>query len=177
MKPACLPIFLIFITCILGLAACSPSSDRLDVSTSQPTATVALDASIPPTDPIETPTPEATVERVPILPIGTTADLTASDDSLGIEGMVTIISATEIVIEDFVFLADEAPAVDIRLGIGKDFSDDVALSLKVITGKIYQGRRLQLTIPVSAMGNEYDSIGIVCYDTGDVFDFAFFQSP
>lgn len=170
-----IPVFLIISA--LGLTACSPSSNGQEVTHPQSTATVTLETSSSSKESIETPTPEATVERVPVLPIGTTADLTASDDSLGIEGTVTVVSATEIVIEDFVFLADEAPGVDIRLGIGKDFSDDVALSLKDITGKIYKNRRLQLTIPASAMGNEYDSIGIVCYDTGDVFDFALFQSP
>jgi len=177
MKFVSFHIFLLLVITALALAACSPSNNRSEVAPPQPTATIVLETSIPPTEPVETPTPEATIERVPILLIGTTANLTASDDSLGIEGKVTVVSATEIVIEDFVFLADEAPAVDIRLGIGKDFSDDVALSLKDITGKIYQGRRLQLTIPASAMGNEYDSIGIVCYDNGDVFDYALFQSP
>jgi hypothetical protein len=27
------------------------------------------------------------------------------------------------------------------------------------------------------MRHEYDSIGIVCYDTGNVFDYALFQIP
>lgn len=118
-----------------------------------------------------------TLERLPILPIGATADLSRTDDSLAIGGLVVVASDTEIVIEDFVFLAKEAPGVDIRLGIGDNFSDDVSISLKDITGKVYEGRRLRLTIPAGALGREFDSIGVFCFATGDLFDYAMFQSP
>ena len=81
-------------------------------------------------------------------------------------------------IKNFVFLAEEAPGVDIRLGVGDDFSDEVAVSLKDITGKTYEGRSLTLTIPAAAFdGRTFDSIGVFCYDNGDLFDWVTIETP
>jgi len=91
---------------------------------------------------------------------------------------VEFISATQIRIRDFVFLAAEAPGVDIRLGVDRNFEDDVAVSLKDITGDTYEGGSLTLTIPDEAFdGREFNSIGVVYYDNGDVFDWALIEPP
>ena len=88
------------------------------------------------------------------------------------------VSATQIQIRDFVFLAAEASGVDIRLGVDRNFEDDVAVSLKDITGDTYEGGSLTLTIPDEAFdGRTFNSIGVVCYDNGEVFDWATIQSP
>ena len=152
-----------------------------DTPTPLPTDT-AVPATNPPTPepeivPTVTPEPtilaEPTAEPEPIIPIGSTANWTETADSIGIEGEIEFLSATQVRIENFVFLAAEAPGVDIRLGVGDDFSDEVAVSLKDITGKTYEGRSLTLTIPAEAFnGRFFDSIGILCYDTGDLFDAA-----
>ncbi|WP_420640936.1 hypothetical protein [Candidatus Leptofilum sp.] len=135
---------------------------------STPTAT-QLPTAVPATDTPSAPTPMPE----PVIPVGSTASWTATDDITGIEGEIEFLSATQLVIRDFVFLAAEAPGVDIRLGVGNDFSDEVSVSLRDITGKTYEGRSLTLMIPAMAFdGRTFDSIGVVCYDNGDVFDSA-----
>lgn len=64
-----------------------------------------------------------------VLPVGATADWTTSNDLVGIQGLVEVISERELVVRDFVSLVEEAPGVDIRLGVGNDFSDEVAMRL------------------------------------------------
>lgn len=130
--------------------------------------------AVPPTTPSEAPTPVPE----PIVPVGSTASWTLTNDTIGIEGEIEFTSATQLVIRDFVFLAAEAPGVDIRLGMGDDFSDAVSVSLRDITGKTYEGRSLTLTIPPAAFdGRSFDSIAVVCFDTGDVFDSALIERP
>ncbi len=146
-----------------------------------PTATAAIEepaATLEPTSPPElTSEPEpAEVDRQPILPIGASADWTATGDPIGIEGQIEVTSPEQIVIRDFVFLAAEAPGVDIRLGVDDDFSDGVGVSLKDITGDTYEGRNLTLTLPDEAFdGRSFNSIGVFCFETGDLFDYATFD--
>jgi hypothetical protein len=130
--------------------------------------------------PPETPTPTANpvVEYYEIVPIGSTADFTASNDIAGVEGQVEVVSENQIKISDFVALLAAAPGVDIRLGIDGDYSDEVAVVLKDITGKNYEGRTLTLTIPDRAFdGQTYDGIAVICFDTGELFDAVTFASP
>ncbi len=134
--------------------------------------------AIVPTEPADTVTPEPVVEYYELIPAGSTADLTASNDIAGIEGMVEVRSETEIVIRDFVSLVSAAPGVDIRLGVDGDVSDDVAIVLRDITGKDFEGRSLTLTIPDRAFdGRTYDTIAMMCWETGEIFDQATFETP
>ena len=136
-------------------------------------------------DPTVTASPAATVTMMttledpdPLFPIGATANWTETSDVIGIDGEIEFISATQLVIRNFVFLAAEAPGVDIRLGVGDDFADGVGVSLRDITGKTYEGRSLTLTIPAAAFdGRSFDSIAVFCFDTGDLFDSALVQLP
>lgn len=66
-----------------------------------------------------------------VLPVGATADWTTSNDLVGIQGLVEVISERELVVRDFVLLVEEAPGVDIRLGVGNDFSGEVAVRLSL----------------------------------------------
>lgn len=172
---------------VIGATACSPENSTPKLPATQassptdPTASELLESQPTPQvteteEPASTPTPEPTVEREPIIPLGAKADFTASEDNIGIEGSVEVRSATELVIRDFVFLVYEAPGVDIRLGIGDDFTDSIAVSLKDITGKEFDGRVVNLRIPDSAFdGRAFDSIAVYCYVTGEVFDSVRFE--
>lgn len=190
---------------VLVLAACRAAAEAVDATTPnepEPTAVPSATAVLPtntvqpqptdtpepaPTDspepaPTQTPEPTAEVETsedpTPLFAIGATASWTESNDVLGIEGEIEYISATEIVIRDFLFLASEAPGVDIRLGIDDDFTDGVGVSLKDITGKTYEGRSFTLTIPAEGFdGRSFNSIGVFCFDTGDLFDWALLEAP
>lgn len=144
----------------------------------QPTAT-AVPATEPPTPAAaETPTAPATVEHTEIIPVGSTADWTATLDPVGIDGVVEVIDVNKVRISNFVFLAAEAPGVDIRLGLDGDFSDVAAVVLKDITGQVYEGRSLTLTIPDAAFdGRAFDSISVFCFETGEIFDWALFETP
>ena len=129
-----------------------------------------------PTEPSATPTPEATVEYYELIPIGSTADLTASEDIAGIEGLVEVTAVNQIKISDFVSVVGAAPGVDIRLGLDRDFSDDVAVVLRDITGDNFEGRSLTLTIPDSAFdGRTFNSISVFCWETGEIFDWVVFE--
>lgn len=149
-----------------------PATDTPDpepTATSEPTATL---------EPTAEPTATPLVDPDPLFEIGASANWTDTNDLLGIEGEIEYTSATEIVIRDFVFLAAEAPGVDIRLGVDDDFSDEVAVSLKDITGRTYEGRSLTLTIPPEGFdGRSFNSIGVFCFDTGDLFDWAPIEAP
>jgi hypothetical protein len=126
----------------------------------------------------ETATPEPAVEYYEAIAAGSTADFTASNDVAGIEGLVEVRSETEIVIRDFVSLVSAAPGVDIRLGVDGDVSDDVAVVLRDITGKDFEGRSLTLTIPDRAFdGRTYDTIAVMCWETGEIFDQVSFKRP
>ncbi len=152
----------------------------LPTETSAPPAETseATPEEVEPTEPAVTPTPEAVVEYYETIPIGSTADFTASDDIAGIEGQVEVISKTEIKIRNFVSLLAPAPGVDIRLGVNGDISDDVAIVLKDITGKTYEGRTLTLKIPDKAFdGRTYDTISVMCFATGEIFDVITFEMP
>lgn len=170
---------------LLLIVACAPAPATNVAPTSPPAATQAAptQTEAPATDvpqPTDTnvPATEApAAEFIPVLPIGAIADFSASDDIVGIEGVVEVVSERELLIRDFVSLVEEAPGVDIRLGVGDDFSDEVALSLKDITGRLYEGRSVTLLIPDSASGRTFDSIAVFCFDTGELFDFAIFQVP
>jgi hypothetical protein len=167
------------------VAQSEPTSPPTDTPEPEPTDTPEpepTDTPVPPTDtpePTATPEPEAPFEpEKPLFPIGSTADWTETNDPLGIEGEIEFISATQIRISNFVFLAAEAPGVDIRLGVGDDFSDGVGVSLKDITGDTYEGRSLTLNIPPQAFdGRFFNSIGVFCFDTGDLFDYALIEPP
>lgn len=189
----------------LLLSACSasingvddaPAAAQVDPTAPPPTAVPTIpptETRIPPTEtavppttaptatelpPTPQPTPAATVARTPLWAIGSTADWTATNDPVGIEGRVEVISADQIVVRGFVSFVSEAPGVDIRLGVGGDFSDAVAVSLKDITGDEYDGRTLTLTLPDAAFDSRtFDSIGVFCFDTGDLFDYALFEPP
>jgi hypothetical protein len=138
----------------------------------------AASEEVEPTEPAVSPTPEVVVEYYETIPIGATADFTASNDIAGIEGQVEVISETEIKIRDFVSLVAPAPGVDIRLGVDGDISDEAAVVLKDITGKTYEGRSLTLTIPDAAFdGRTYDTIAVMCFETGELFDKTTFESP
>ncbi len=148
----------------------------------EPTETAVPPTNTPPATetplPTDTPTPPPTIDYQPLFPIGSTADWTATSDAIGIEGTIEFISATQLRISGFVFLAAEAPGVDIRLGVDRNFDDNVSVSLKDITGDIYEGGGLTLTIPDEAFdGREFNSIGVVCYDNGDIFDWALIEPP
>lgn len=145
--------------------------------TAPPEPTASLEPSAPP-EPTSELTTELLAEPEPLFEIGATANWTETKDPVGIEGEIEYVSATEIVIRNFVFLAEEAPGVDIRLGVGNDFSDEVAVSLRDITGRTYEGRTVTLTIPPAGFdGRAFDSIGVYCYDTGELFDWALFDAP
>ena len=129
------------------------------------------------TAPADTPTPEIIIADAPI-PIGSIADWTSSADINGIEGIVEVTGVDEIVIQDFVSFVAPAPGVDIRLGMGRDFSDEASVVLRDITGKEYDGRTLTLTIPSAAFaGRSFNSIAVFCYETGEIFDYAEFAPP
>lgn len=150
------------------------ATDTLEL---EPTASPEPTATPEPTVSPE-PTPAPTAESEPLFELGATANWTETNDPIGIEGEIEYISATEIVIRNFVFLAEEAPGVVIRLGVGDDFSDEVAVSLRDITGRTYEGRTVSLTIPPAGFdGRTFNSIGVYCYDTGDLFDWAVFEVP
>jgi hypothetical protein len=132
----------------------------------------------PTLEPADTPTPEPTAALSELIPIGSVADLTSSDDIAGIEGVVEVISVNQVRIREFVSLVSAAPGVDIRLGFNRDFSDEVAAVLKDITGDDYEGRSLTLTIPDSAYdGRSFNSISVFCWETGEIFDWATFDLP
>lgn len=154
------------------LTACStPAAETDTKGTPTPIETIA------PT-PTATLTPGPTNTFAPIFEIGARADLSATDDFIGIEGVFEIVSMTEIKVTGMLFTVVEAPGVDIRLGVDRDFSDEVSVSLRDITGKTYNYRDFTLTIPPEAFdGRSFNSIGIFCYDTGDLFDFAVFENP
>ena len=133
-------------------------------------------AETPTVEPEDTPTPEP-IEYYEIIPIGSMADFTVSNDIAGIEGQVEVISENQIRISDFVSLVAAAPGVDIRLGIDGDYSDEVAVVLTDITGKTYEGRSLTLTIPDKAFdGQTYNGIAVMCFDTAEIFDKVDFTS-
>ena len=156
---------------VMTLTACSPQAAEVPVV--EDTAT-----SAPPATATETLTPGPTSTFAPIFDIGVKADLGSTEDYLAISGVFEIISMTEIEVTDFLFTVVEAPGVDIRLGVDRDFSDEVAVSLRDITGNSYENRDFTLRIPPAAFdGRSFNSIGIYCYDTGDLFDFAVFESP
>ena len=124
-----------------------------------------------------TPEPQPTIEYSEIIPLGAIADWTASDDIAGIEGLVEVIDFNQIRITEFVSLVSPAPGVDIRLGMGRDFSDEVAVVLRDITGRDFEGRSLTLTIPDAAYdGRTFDSIAVFCWETGEIFDWAQFEN-
>lgn len=158
----------------------------IEPTTPSPTNTpAATETAVPSATDMPEPEPTATAASAeptaipdPLLPIGSTANWTETNDIIGIEGEIEFTSATQLVIRNFVFLAAEAPGVDIRLGVGDDFSEDVGVSLRDITGKTYEGRSLTLTLPAEAFdGRSFDSIGVFCFDTGDLFDYALIQTP
>ena len=174
-------IRVLLIVFMMVLGACStqatesptnaPAAEDTATSAPPPTETTAPTATI-------TLTPGPTSTFAPIFDIGVKADLGTTDDYIGIDGVFEIISMTEIEVTDFLFTVVEAPGVDIRLGVDRDFSDEVAVSLRDITGNSYENRDFKLTIPAAAFdGRSFNSIGIYCYDTGDLFDFAVFESP
>jgi hypothetical protein len=200
MKKRQTPAWISIILCLFVLAACS--SDGGDsAEPTEPATEIAQggETAVPPTKepeptdhpptetavsptasplPTRTPAPTPTIDYQPLFPIGSTADWTASSDAIGIEGAVEFISATQLRIRDFVFLAAEAPGVDIRLGLDRNFDNGVAVSLKDITGDIYDGGSLTLTIPDEAFdGRQFNSIAVVCYDNGDIFDWALIEAP
>ncbi|MEZ4519627.1 MAG: hypothetical protein R3C44_23295 [Chloroflexota bacterium] len=166
------------------LVACGSTSTAPEATaTTAPTVTAIVSPSPEPTPtplPTPTPTPVATptpLPRLNPLPIGATADWTATDDLTGIDGTVTVNEDGTLTLAGFVFLAAEAPGVDIRLGVDGDYSDEESVSLRDITGKTYEGRSLTLTLPDEAYdGRRLNSIGVVCYNTGDVFDSAQFSA-
>lgn len=167
------------------LAACSTLAAEIPTDTVVETEVVQADVTETrlPTktltlEPTETLIPGPTNTFAPIFKIGVVADLTATDDFIGIDGVFEIISMTEIRVTGMLFTVIEAPGVDIRLGVDRDFSDEVSVSLRDITGKTYDYRNFTLTIPPEAFdGRRFNSIGIFCYDTGDLFDFAIFETP
>lgn len=178
---------------ILVLAACSPQAAEAPddtaadaeviqaelTDTPSPTETVAPTPTetIAPS-PTVTFTPGPTPTFAPIFDVGVIADLGTTDDIIGIEGVFEIVSMTEIKVTGMLFTVLEAPGVDIRLGVDRDFSDEVAVSLKDITGIRYNYRDFTITIPSEAFdGRSFNSIGIYCYDTDDLFDFAVFETP
>jgi hypothetical protein len=180
----------------LFLAACTPAAPTTSAltltaepvtqaapapsATAQPTAESPRATPVPPTStlaPTETPVTEPQGLTEPVIPIGSSASLTETNDLVGVEGEAEVTSENQIVLRDFVYLAPEAPGVDIRLGVGRDFSDEVAVPLKDITGNTYEGRDLKLTIPTTAAGRTFTSIGVFCYATGDLFDFAEINPP
>lgn len=170
----------LYLLTIAVLTACAPATPLSptvagDAAPTAPDSTTA--APVPTTTLTATPVPTPVIEAGPVLPIGAIADWTASPDPVDIEGIVEVVSERELAIRDFVSLVAEAPGVDIRLGVGDDFSDAVAIPLRDITGKVYEGRVLRLTIPPAALGRTVDSIAVYCYATGDVFDFAVFETP
>jgi len=169
---------------IFVLAACSsqPAEPPVDLGADPEVAQADTDTPAPtetiPPPPTETLIPGPTNTFAPIFDVGVRADLTATDDFIGIEGVFEIVSMTEIKVTGMLFTIVEAPGVDIRLGVDRDFSDEVAVSLRDITGKTYNYRNFTLTIPSEAFdGRSFNSIGIFCYDTGDLFDFAVFETP
>jgi hypothetical protein len=156
-----------------------PTATRLPLTN---TPAPATETPVPPTDtqeptePAETPTPEPTLEYFEIIPIGSTADFTASADLAGIAGMVEVTAVNQIKISDFVSLVGAAPGVDIRLGLDRDFSGGVAVSLRDITGQDFEGRTVTLTIPDSAFdGRTFNSISVFCFETGEIFDWVIFE--
>lgn len=152
-----------------------PTEEPLEV-TKTPEPTDELPEATEAPEPTADPQP-ANIDREPIVPVGAMADWTATNDPVGVGGQVEIRSAEQIVIREFFFLAAEAPGVDIRLGIDNDFSDGVGVSLKNITGQTYEGRSLTLTVPDKAYdGRSFSSIGVFCFDTGELFDHALFES-
>lgn len=200
MKKGSAIIWIFVVVCLFSMAGCSTGSGQPTESaqvevtavleTAVPTATVSptdtpepapTETAVPPTAtpaPTQIPRPTPTIDYQPLFPIGSTADWTATTDAVGIEGTVEFISATQLTIRDFVFFATEAPGVDIRLGVDRNFDEGVAVSLKDITGDSYDGASLTLTIPDEAFdGRQFNSIGVVCYDNGDIFDWAVIQPP
>lgn len=175
----------------LFLAACSAGGEA-----AQATATYTSTSPPPAATPTATPTAteEPTITLIPIpteistsvpervfvppLPIGAIADFSLNNDILGISGVVEIVSDTKMVISGFFSPLDLAPGVDIRLGINGDFTDAVALSLKDITGRNFDGSTVTLNLPPGTLtSGRYDSIAVFCYDTGELFDFAVFVFP
>lgn len=165
----------------LLLVACSGGGEIPQATathTSHPPAATdqVAEATLP--APTEIPTSEPVTGLADPLQIGAIADFSISEDFYGIAGSAEIVSDTQIVISGFVSFLAEAPGVDIRLGIDGDFSDEVALSLKNITGKDFDGRTVTLTFPVGTLeSGRYDSIAVFCFDTGDLFDSAVFVLP
>lgn len=154
----------------------SPTPESPTLTPEPPTQTVEPEPPTPTPVPTETATPEPTVILSPIIPIGSTADFSGSDDALGIGGLAEVIEVNKIRIRDFVSPSGVAPGVDIRLGQGADFTDEVAVILRDITGDNYEGRSLTLTIPNEAYdGRTFNSIAIYCFDTGEIFDWVVFE--
>lgn len=167
------------------LAACSTQATEVSINTGVDAEVIPVSATDTPL-PAETITPTSTATLIPgptstfapIFDVGARADLGATDDYIGIEGVFEVVSMTEIKVTGLVFTVVEAPGVDIRLGVDQDFSDEVAVSLRDITGASYNYRDFTLRIPSAAFdGRSFNSIGIFCYDTGDLFDFAIFETP
>lgn len=169
-------LFIVF-TFALIISACAPQPSTAPREAAPPTKNVQS-TNTEVVLPTETEIPGPTKTFAPIFNVGSVADFGLTDDYIGIDGRFEIVSMTEIEVTGLLFTVVEAPGVDIRLGIDRNFDDAFAVSLRDITGKTYNSRDFTLTIPSAAFdGRSFNSIAIYCYDTGDIFDFVLFDSP
>jgi hypothetical protein len=105
---------------------------------------------------------------------GATANLTATADPYGIEGIVFVEDDGTLTLRDFVLPDMSGAPLDIRLGLDNTF-DNASVSMMDLTGQTYAGDSVSLDVPAAALaGATYNAVAIVNSDTGEVLDSAVF---
>jgi hypothetical protein len=105
---------------------------------------------------------------------GATANLTATEDPYGIEGIVFVEDDGTLTLRDFVLPDMSGAPLDIRLGLDNAF-DNAAVAMMDLTGQTFAGDSVSFGVPAAALaGATYNAVAIVNSDTGEVLDSAVF---